>query len=95
MPYITNVERFGIEKGRQEGLIAKGQEDILRILEVRFDEVPVELREQVGRIETLEALEMLLVQAVTVQSLEAFKLAAEQSTAEVTEGENAESDRAD
>ncbi|WP_199303010.1 transposase [Oscillatoria sp. FACHB-1406] len=88
MPYITSVERFGIEKGRQEGLqegqITKGQRDILRILEVRFEEIPAQLRERVGAVKDLEVLEMLLVQAVTTQSLDVFEsvLSAEVETLE-------------
>jgi hypothetical protein len=78
MPYITSVERFGIEKGRQEGLQEGQRGAIVRILEVRFEAVPVELRERMGRIDDLEVLGMLLVQAVTAQSLEAFELAASQ-----------------
>jgi len=65
MPYITSVERFGIKKARQE--------DIVRILEVRFGEILSSLREQVSQMTDLEALERLVVQAVTIQSLEAFE----------------------
>lgn len=41
--------------------------------EVRFGEVPSSLREQVSQIRDLEVLERLVVQAVTIQSLEAFE----------------------
>ncbi|MGD2183446.1 hypothetical protein [Lusitaniella coriacea] len=88
MPYITSVERFGIEKGRQEGLqegqITQRQEDILRILEVRFEEIPGEIRELVGKIKELEVLGTLLVQSVTAQSLEAFESTASQYIAQET-----------
>ncbi|MFP4119886.1 transposase [Coleofasciculus sp.] len=69
MPYITSVERIGIKKGLQQGR----QEDIVRILEVRFEDIPQKLRGLIGKIEALEVLETLLVQAVTTQSLEAFE----------------------
>ncbi|MDJ1172391.1 hypothetical protein PMG71_23455 [Roseofilum sp. BLCC_M154] len=65
MPYITSVERFGIKKARQE--------DIVRILEVRFGEILSSLREQVSQMTDLEALERLVVQALSSQSLEAFQ----------------------
>jgi hypothetical protein len=65
MPYITSVERFGIQKGQQLALVC--------ILEVRFGEIPSSLREQVSQMTDLEALERLVVQAVTIQSLEAFE----------------------
>ncbi|MBP0027862.1 hypothetical protein [Roseofilum sp. Guam] len=65
MPYITNVERFGIQKGLQLSLV--------RVLEARFGEIPSSLREQVSQIRDLEALERLVVQVVSIQSLEAFE----------------------
>ena len=76
----------GLLQGREEGQIAKGREDILRILEIRFEEISQELRETIGQIDDLEVLGNILVQAVTTQSLEAFTAAAE----EVSESENLE-----
>lgn len=69
MPYITSVERLGIEKGREEGQ----QEAIFRILEVRFTDIPSMLVEQVRKIDNLEILGELLTQAVTAQSLKTFE----------------------
>jgi len=65
MPYITSVERIGIRKGQQGAII--------RILEVRFENIPQGLRELIGKIEALEVLETLLVQTVTTQSLDTFE----------------------
>lgn len=76
MPYITSVERIGIRKGLEQGLeqgqITKGQEYIIRILEVRFENIPPQLRTLIGLIKEQEVLGTLLVQAVTLQSVEAF-----------------------
>ncbi|MEQ9668180.1 transposase [Coleofasciculus sp. G2-EDA-02] len=83
MPYITSVERIGIRKGQQGAII--------RILEVRFENIPQELRELIGKIEDLEVLGTLLVQAVTTQSLESFGSVANQYvTEEESELENTE-----
>ncbi len=71
----------GLQEGLQQGLIAKGQEDILRILEFRFEDIPPELRELIEKIDELEVLGNLLVQAVTTQSLEAFESLASQYVA--------------
>jgi hypothetical protein len=58
MPYITSVERIGIEKGRLEGQITKGQKDIVRILELRFEQdLSLELRGIIERIDNLEESE--------------------------------------
>ncbi|MEQ9238894.1 transposase [Coleofasciculus sp. E2-BRE-01] len=82
MPYITSVERIGIRKGLEQGLekgLQQGrQEDIVRILELRFEDIPQNLRELIGKIEALEVLGTLLVQAVTTQSLKAFESVANQ-----------------
>lgn len=82
MEFATDWQEKGRELGRQEGLqeglIAKGQEDILRILEVRFEDIPPELRELIGKIDDLEVLGNLLVQAVTTQSVEIFESVASQ-----------------
>jgi len=82
MPYITSVERIGIRKGLEKGLQQGRQEDIVRILELRFKNIPQELRELIGKIEDLKVLGTLLVQAVTNQSLEAFEAVANQLVTE-------------
>ncbi|MDJ1177582.1 transposase [Roseofilum sp. BLCC_M91] len=86
MPYITSVERFGIEKGRAE----ERQESILRILEVRFVEVPDELKEQVRKIASLEVLAELLTQAVTVESLPSFQTVIDEVATSVQEPDRRE-----
>ncbi|HBB34068.1 MAG TPA: hypothetical protein DDZ80_07865 [Cyanobacteria bacterium UBA8803] len=71
----------GLQQGLQQGLITKGREDIIRILEIRFEEISQDLRETIGKIEDLEVLENLLVHAVTIQSLEAFAAVAHEALA--------------
>lgn len=36
MPYITSVERMGIKKG----ILQKGREDVIEVLQIRFSNVP-------------------------------------------------------
>ncbi len=77
MPYITSIERLGMERGREEGREEgrqQGQQEaILRILEVRFGDRSARLAEQVRKINDLELLGELLTQAVTAQSWQAFE----------------------
>ena len=86
MPYITSVERIGIRKGLEQGLqqgLQQGQQrSIICILEVQFQDIPLKLRELIGRIKDSEVLGTLLVQAVTTQSLEAFESVAHQLVTE-------------
>jgi len=78
MPYVTSVERIGIKKGQKEGK----QQDIVRILEVRFEDVTQELKLLIGKLEDLELLGNLLAQAVTTPSLDEFKSVVSQHVAD-------------
>ncbi|NES21515.1 MAG: transposase [Symploca sp. SIO3E6] len=86
MPYVTSVERIGIKKGRQEGrqegLQQAKQQDIVRILEVRFEDVTQELKLLIGKLDDLELLGNLLAQAVTTPSLDEFKSLVSQHVAD-------------
>ncbi|MDB9314844.1 transposase, partial [Spirulina sp. CS-785/01] len=77
MPYVTSVERIGMEKGRQEGLQEGRQErlreDILEVLEVRFETVPDSLVEVVNGIQDDSLLRTLHRQAILVNSLAEFQ----------------------
>jgi len=77
MPYITSVERRGIEKGLQQGLqrgeVTKAQDDIVRILEFRFEDVAQKLRQIIEKLDDTELLGKLLLQAVSTPSLDEFE----------------------
>ena len=77
MPYITSVERIGMEKGLQQGLqqglLEDGREMILEALDERFGEVPDEVSNIVNRIEDRDMLKFLLRYAIRCASLEDFK----------------------
>lgn len=84
--FATDWQEKGREQGKQEGLqqgqIRKGQEDIIRILEIRLKEnISLDLRGIIQSIDDLEVLGNLLVIAVTTQSLEAFESIASQYVA--------------
>ncbi len=76
MPYMTSVERIGIEKGIEQGIehgILQGaRKAVLKVLEARFKEVPAAIEEKVNTIEDAATLDTLLEQAVKIESLEAF-----------------------
>ena len=75
MPYITSFERYGREKGLQEGLqqlTTSKQHDILEVLEIRFERVPDGLRETIEEISDIEKLSKLLRSAVRCADLEGF-----------------------
>jgi hypothetical protein len=77
MPYITPLERFAIERGRTEGIaegmIEKGRESTIAILENRFDSVPTSLVETINQINDEVVLKILHKRAITIASLEEFQ----------------------
>jgi len=66
MPYITSIERSGIERGS----LQSKRESIIELLETRFSEVPLELRAVLNQIEDLEFLKQLFKRSITVASVE-------------------------
>ncbi|WP_237747990.1 hypothetical protein [Spirulina subsalsa] len=77
MPYITSIERFareeGLQQGLQQGVLQKGREDILEVLEVRFSSVPETLVELLNQVQEKAILSSLLRQSITVESLDTFE----------------------
>ncbi len=89
MPYVTSVEKIGIEKGMQQGIqqgIKKGiqqglqkgmlleaQEMLLELLEERFGGIDANLRERIKSIESRETLKKLFRQGLRAKSLDEFQ----------------------
>lgn len=65
MPYITSVERMGMEKGMRESVIDA--------LEIRFENVPSELVDEISQIQDTSLLKNLLRQAITLDSISDFQ----------------------
>ncbi len=74
MPYITSIERSGIERGIKQGIeqgsLQSKRESIIELLETRFSEVPSELSAVLNQIEDLEFLKQLFKRSITVASVE-------------------------
>ncbi len=77
MPYITSIERIGIEKGLQQGLqqgfLQNTRSNVIDILKARFGTAPETTVQAVNKIDDLSLLRLLLRKAATVASLEEFK----------------------
>ncbi|MCX6029823.1 MAG: DUF4351 domain-containing protein [Chloroflexi bacterium] len=88
MPYITSVERIGIEKGLEKGMekgmakgMAKGMEKgvqraVVRMLQLRFGAIPAALLRRLEKLDVTR-LEELMGAAVQADSLETFSQALE------------------
>jgi len=73
MPYITPLERFAIEKGREEGTLESRRESVIEILETRFTSVPASLIETINLMENAALLKTLLKRAITIGSIAEFQ----------------------
>ena len=69
IPYVTSVERRGFEQGQ----LQEAWEMLLEAVATRFGEVPQDVTAAVQRLETVAPLRVLLRQALTCASLEAFR----------------------
>ena len=76
-PYVTTIERRGIEQGIQQdiqrGKTAQARESLQTILEARFGQLPDTLRQQIAVLDDLDTLEALLKTAATADALEAVQ----------------------
>ncbi len=77
MPYITSIERHGIEKGIEQGIeqgmLNKARESVIEVLEVKFNSIPNDLKQTINNLDNLEVLKQLMRQAVVISSLTEFE----------------------
>ncbi|MEO1762621.1 MAG: cytosolic protein [Cyanobacteria bacterium J06629_18] len=69
MPYVTSVERRGIQKGKEEGIL-KGIE---ALLEVKFGVEALELLPEISQIQDVDVLESILSGIKTKNTLEEIR----------------------
>jgi hypothetical protein len=69
----NNASNKASNKGIQQGLLQKSREDVIEILEARFESVAGSIVQIVNRTDDLSILKMLLKKAATIGSLEEFK----------------------
>ena len=64
MPLVTNIERRAIERTRKQ--------DIIKLVQVRFGDIPENLVTSINQIDDTSFLERLLVSTINISSLEEF-----------------------
>ncbi|MEL6165479.1 MAG: hypothetical protein AAFR37_17575 [Cyanobacteria bacterium J06628_3] len=69
MPYVTSVERRGIQKGKEEGIL-KGIE---ALLEVKFGVEALELLPEISQIQDVDVLESILTGIKAKKTLEEIR----------------------
>ncbi|MEA5553012.1 hypothetical protein VB713_18875 [Anabaena cylindrica UHCC 0172] len=65
MPLLTNIERRAIERTQKQ--------DIIKLLQVRFGNIPENLVEKINQVDDTSLSEKLLISTISVNSLEEFK----------------------
>jgi hypothetical protein len=65
MPYVTSIERSGMEKATRESVI--------EVLETRFENVPENLTNALNQINDIQQLKQLLKRAILIDSLANFE----------------------
>lgn len=73
MPILSQIETRAMRRGNQLGILEKARESVLRVLEVRFQEVPEAIADTINSIDDVAFLDELLSQAVMTPSLEEFE----------------------
>jgi len=81
MRYVTSIERLAKEEGKIEGKmegkiegkIENAQENIVKILQIRFGSGTEQVVEVINHIDDLTVLETLLTSAITIGSLKQFQ----------------------
>jgi hypothetical protein len=68
----TLIEQ-GMQQGMQQGILQKAQEDVIDILEARFEGVPQSLVKTIHDIHDPSLLKILHHKAIKVQSIEEFE----------------------
>ena len=83
MRYITSVERIGIQKGIRQGALQAVRENILDILQARFQNVPLPqvIVEMVNSIHDSTLLKRLHQQSIFVESVQTFQQQLAEATA--------------
>ena len=68
MPLLTNIEQRTIEKTTKQ----TRKQDIIKLLQVRFGDLPENLVASINKIDDTSFLEQLLISTINVSSLEEF-----------------------
>lgn len=68
MPLLTNIEQRAIEKTTKQ----TRKQDIIKLVQVRFGDIPDNLVASINQIDDTSFLEQLLVSTISVKSLEEF-----------------------
>ena len=70
MPYVTSVERRGIQQGLEQGQLQAAQQMVCEVISARFGSVPDDVRTAVQSLQTPQALHVLIRQVAVCPGME-------------------------
>ncbi|MEA5580906.1 hypothetical protein VB620_06080 [Nodularia harveyana UHCC-0300] len=73
MRYVTSIEQLAKQEGIEQGVIQMGRDNVIDILETRFEQVPDSILSVVNGIEDTSVLKMLLKRAIAIPSTAQFQ----------------------
>ncbi|MFB8790095.1 MAG: transposase [Potamolinea sp.] len=82
MRFVSYLEELAIEHGIEKGILRKGREDVIEILEIRFGGVPSSIVEVINGINQTTVLKTLLRRAISIESVVEFQQFLEQVLSE-------------
>lgn len=69
MPLLINIERRGIETGKEIGAKETRKQDMIKVLQNRFDHVPETLIKIINQFDDMSILEQLFIASIKINSL--------------------------
>ena len=73
MPYITSVERRGIEKGKEEGIREGILESLPTTLEIKFGAEGLEILPEISQIQDLDVLRAVVAGIKTKKTVQELR----------------------
>ena len=73
MEFLSTMEELAIERGQERGAKETYRQNILDLLERRFNSLPETLVKAVNQIDDLAWLKQLLLETITVNSVSEFE----------------------
>jgi hypothetical protein len=77
MPFLSTIEEMALERGEQRGQEIGAKEtrkqDIIKVLQSRFENLPDYIIKSINQIDDMSVLENLLIPSINVNSLEEFQ----------------------
>ena len=59
VPYITSIERIGMQRGLQQGRLGAFQKNLTTVIQTRFGNVPVDIAQAINAVKQESKLDQL------------------------------------